>query len=348
MPPRIDLFAHKELINELIQQQRTHDDIRAILRDTYQLYIGRTAFKSRIQEWGLQGPSSTASKARKSAAIQERVDELLPRFNSRAIHTILEDEGLTTSDRTLQRTRKRLGVNLRLDNPQERVSLAIETIHRFAQEDCIGEIESFGYKTAYLHFRRMRLFYRQDDIYRASQAINPDAVISRRPGSKREKGTYVSPGPNDVWHVDGHMKLEPFGIEIYAAIDGYSRYMIWVYIGVSARTAVSVERQYLDCITRTGFQPRVIRSDRGTETQLMADAHYEIRRFEDPIVDEPGKCYWFGRSVDNQRIEAWWGQLSNACTGLFHVSYIHPQSAQFLHIKRGRVMFTRPDLKQSH
>lgn len=105
------------------------------------------------------------------------------------------------------------------------------------------------------------------------------------------------------------MKLEPFGIEIYAAIDGYSRYMIWVYTGVSARTAVSVMRQYLDTVSRTGFQPRIIRSDRGTETRLMADTHYEIRRLEDPTVDEPRKCYWFGRSVDNQRIESWWGQL---------------------------------------
>lgn len=31
MPPRIDLFAHKELINDLIQQKRIYDDIRGII-----------------------------------------------------------------------------------------------------------------------------------------------------------------------------------------------------------------------------------------------------------------------------------------------------------------------------
>jgi hypothetical protein len=34
------------------------------------------------------------------------------------------------------------------------------------------------------------------------------------------------------------IKLQPFGIEIYVAIDSYSRYIIWVYIGISARTEV--------------------------------------------------------------------------------------------------------------
>ena len=54
------------------------------------------------------------------------------------------------------------------------------------------------------------------------------------------------------------MKLEPFGIEIYAAIDGYSRYIVWPYVGVSARTAVSVQRQCLDVFAEYGFQPRYI------------------------------------------------------------------------------------------
>lgn len=148
--------------------------------------------------------------------------------------------------------------------------------------------------------------------------LRPEVIEGRLPGRRRARINYVSPGPNDVWHVDGHMKLEPFGIEIYAAIDGYSRFIVWVYIGVSARTAVSVLRQSLDTFTSMGFQPRKIRSDRGTETTLMADTQYELRRLQDPSL-KPSDCYIYGRSVDNQRIEGWWGMLSRACTGLFHV-----------------------------
>lgn len=51
------------------------------------------------------------------------------------------------------------------------------------------------------------------------------------------------------------MKLEPFGFDIYAAIDGYSQFIIWIYVGVSARTAVSVLSQYLDSPASNSFRP---------------------------------------------------------------------------------------------
>lgn len=44
-----------------------------------------------------------------------------------------------------------------------------------------------------------------------------------------------------------------YGIQIYAAIDGYSCYITWCYVGVSTKTAVSVMRQYLDAVSITGF-----------------------------------------------------------------------------------------------
>ncbi|CAP93803.1 Pc16g11330 [Penicillium rubens Wisconsin 54-1255] len=128
---------------------------------------------------------------------------------------------------------------------------------------------------------------------------------------------YSIPRPNDVWYVDGYMKLEPFGIEIYAAIDGYSRYIVWIYAGVSARTGVSVLHQAIYEYKNRGFLLRKIRSDRGIETILLADGHFMLRQLGEPSV-QPKDCYIYGRSVDNQRIEAWWGMLSRASTGLFY------------------------------
>ncbi|KAJ5992804.1 hypothetical protein N7451_008528 [Penicillium sp. IBT 35674x] len=72
------------------------------------------------------------------------------------------------------------------------------------------------------------------------------------------------------------MKLGPFGIEFSAAIAGYSRYVMWVYIGVSGHSAVSVERSYLDCITSLGYQSRTVHAAKGTETALLESAHYGI------------------------------------------------------------------------
>ena len=48
--------------------------------------------------------------------------------------------------------------------------------------------------------------------------------------------------PNRVFSIDGHDKLSRFGFEIYSAIDAYSRYIVWCYIGISNRTAVSVNK----------------------------------------------------------------------------------------------------------
>ena len=53
------------------------------------------------------------------------------------------------------------------------------------------------------------------------------------------------PGHNYIWSIDGHMKLHQYGIEIYGAIDAYLRYVPWIYVEVSATTAVSVAKMYL-------------------------------------------------------------------------------------------------------
>jgi hypothetical protein len=109
--------------------------------------------------------------------------------------------------------------------------------------------------------------------------------------------------------MDGYLKLAPYGIEIYAAIDAYSRYVVWIYVGITARTAVSVLRQYLDVLQITGQQPRFVRSDRGTETILLAEAHHKLlQQSYNPDISI-SDYYLYGTSTANQRIEAWWHQL---------------------------------------
>jgi len=52
-------------------------------------------------------------------------------------------------------------------------------------------------------------------------------------------------GSNQVWLIDGHDKLSRFAFQIYSAIDAYSQYIIWCFIGHSNHTAVSVNKQLL-------------------------------------------------------------------------------------------------------
>jgi hypothetical protein len=97
--------------------------------------------------------------------------------------------------------------------------------------------------------------------------------MKRKRGERRVP---LIPGPDHLWSIDGHDKLRNYGIEIYAGIDAYSRRVIWSYCGNSNRTQASVARQYLEAVARRGIRPRFLRSDKGSETPLVADAQYSF------------------------------------------------------------------------
>ena len=65
-------------------------------------------------------------------------------------------------------------------------------------------------------------------------------------------------------------------MQIYAAIDAYSRKIIWFYCGSSNRTIISVVRQYFNAVQTLGLCPRFIRTNRGIETVLLAALHFSL------------------------------------------------------------------------
>lgn len=139
---------------------------------------------------------------------------------------------------------------------------------------------------------------------------------------QRHKGEYIVPGPNYLWSIDGYAKLNAWGIEIYAAIDAYSRKIIWIYVGISARTAVSVLRQYLDTLENEKIHPCILRSDRGGETPLIASAHHEFVKKHDNTVAFK-HCYYYGTSTKNVRVEKWWGYLTGSQLFTWQVSILY-------------------------
>lgn len=92
-------------------------------------------------------------------------------------------------------------------------------------------------------------------------------------------------------------------------------------MGISARTSISVYRQYLDAAQSNRFIPRVLRVDLGTETSQMGDAHLLLRRCRSPSI-QLRECFYQGPSTANQRIEAWWGQLATSSLFLYY-DYFH-------------------------
>ncbi|KAG0635221.1 hypothetical protein HOY80DRAFT_1094511, partial [Tuber brumale] len=143
-------------------------------------------------------------------------------------------------------------------------------------------------------------------VRNALQVLDPQGVAEHEKavGISRNRKEFYIQSPNRVLSIDGHDKLSRFGFEIYGAIDAYSRYLVWCYIGISNRTAVSVNKQYLRFVRNTMHIAQVVRSDKGTETVLLAESHLLLRHANHPNLAF-SQAYSYGKSTKNQRIEAW-------------------------------------------
>jgi hypothetical protein len=149
-------------------------------------------------------------------------------------------------------------------------------------------------------------------MYRLLRELDPEGVEQRRKRAFQHRGQVVLQGPNDVWSMDAYCKLEHWGVQIYAVVDAYSRFVVWYYVGISGRTAISVLGQYISTVVSGGIIPRKIRTDRGAETPMTADAHYklssEVRQVDDRHPLDFGDTFRFGTSKQNSVIERWWRQ----------------------------------------
>jgi len=71
-------------------------------------------------------------------------------------------------------------------------------------------------------------------------------------------------------------------------------------------------KYFLRATRKHGF-PKKIRSDKGEETNLLAECQIAFRRDQKP--DLPfHKAYIYGTSTANQRIESWWNLLATGQT----------------------------------
>ena len=106
----------------------------------------------------------------------------------------------------------------------------------------------------------------------------------RRSDVLRKRGSYIVPGPNYIWSIDEYIKLRQYGIEMYGAIDAYSRYVPWIYVEVSAATSVSIAKMCLEALEVVPIQPQYLRADRGTETSLIINAHWKLHQQSNPTI----------------------------------------------------------------
>jgi hypothetical protein len=320
---------YQHFIQELLDDHTDAEIVAALARRGFQTSI--RSLQRRLNSWGfkrLTGASGVQNGGAKSNILTEAINNIFHHTtlnDTQITARILAEYNLQTTPRQVRRIRSKFGW-LRASSGARKAAQRVETQQQVENAILNGPARIFGRRwlTTYL-MQQFGYRARRDDVALAQLAINEAAVIARRPGLRKIRlENYTTSGPNFLWCLDGHDKLAQYGIQIYAAVDAYSRKIIWFYCGISNRTAISVANQYLNAVQAIGICPRFIRTDRGTETVLLADLHFSF--FIEAALREQwseqdyeslqiSDCYIYGPSTRNIRIEGLWRQQRFQCTG---------------------------------
>lgn len=98
----------------------------------------------------------------------------------------------------------------------------------------------------------------------------------------------------------------------YGGIDGYSRRIMWLEVGPSNNNPSIIAKYFIDCICQVNGFPTLVRGDCGTENvYISAIQSYLTGSRNTRLNGQLSACkgFLYGKSVANQRIEAWWSLL---------------------------------------
>lgn len=215
--------------------------------------------------------------------------------------------GITISLRHLKRVLKRRC--LRRRTGQTDLGQVISAI----ELELEGGGNGIGYRAMWQRLRNeRRMVVSRETVRHALRIIDPEGV-SQRLRHRLRRRQYRAKGPNFLWHIDGYDKLKPFGFSIHGCIDGFSRRIMWLEVGTTNNDSRVIAQYFLDCVKQIGGTSSIVRADYGTENVKVAGVQRFFRR--DSYDSFAGsKSFMYGRSVSNQRIEAWWSQLRKSCT----------------------------------
>lgn len=161
------------------------------------------------------------------------------------------------------------------------------------------------------YFRSLGIRIQRDRIRKSLARIDPRNARIRWAITIFRRA-YCVPGPNSLWHLDGHHSLVSWGFVIHGAIDGYSRLITYLQCSTNNRSE-TVKELFLDAIQSFGLPSRV-RTDQGGEN---VGVWQEMKERRGPNRGS----YLAGTSTHNQRIERLWWDVFRCVAHLFYYTF---------------------------
>ncbi|KAF4546957.1 Hypothetical protein D9617_87g078080 [Elsinoe fawcettii] len=304
----LEIDKHRPTIIEWLEEQHwTHEDVLQALQERG-INISSATLRRRFRLWRV----STRPKVFDTPELRQRMHQLFfdTRVTDRVMVTILTIDGFTVNLKGLRRIRREMGLWKQVAHGDEAaVNRDLALLDALKEEFGNGRIEAYGRNSLYTY---MRARYNISPHVRNRSMAYPEDFERRRRRLRVNTKVNYPVGPNFAWHLDAHCKFEHWGIQIYGAIDAYSRQLVWIYCGLSARTQTSVAAQYTAALAQLGIAPLYLVTDRGGETTKVADIHYDISNRIRADSEQPERrlsfqeCFRYGTSRTNQRIEVYW------------------------------------------
>ena len=186
-------------------------------------------------------------------------------------------------------------------------STPMEKVKESVKKELNGPSALLGYR-AMTHKLRQKYHLKvpRDIVHAVMYELDEDGLLSRRPGTKRrkQKGHFITPGPNWTYSLDGHDKLmgfqnSTFPLAIYGCIDTASRKLMWLKIWTTNSNPALIGKWYLESLMETKIVPSYIRIDKGTEATTMSAMHSYLRSLQGDL-ENPTDSVIFGPSPSNQ------------------------------------------------
>ncbi len=188
-------------------------------------------------------------------------------FTYKHIALMLEKHhNIVINQRTLKRRLKDYGLSRRHEVDDE--------LRRWVRDIILLEIKNGpdslnGYRTMW-HILRIRhhINVPWHVVEQILREVDPQGVEERKHRCLKRR-TYVSPGPNFCWHIDGYDKLKPFSFSIHGCVDGFSRRILWLEVQRYNKNPRSVAKYFLKYVKAARGCPTRVYTDPGTENNVI-------------------------------------------------------------------------------